>query len=527
MTDPKPASDEPEVVPDAESDLAIDDESPRGARRAALVALRLVRGTVGVWAAVAVILIVGLVPLPTVALAPPSVEVVPEPADEVRICAGGLLRLGDETGQDAGTGVALGAPSVRSGAVGGTVTTEVLATTDAGTGGTPAAPAIFQLTPEPDATLSAAQSQVVDTEGFSGYAAAACAEPSGSVWLVGGATTIGRTTLLTLANPTEVDATVSLTIYGENGAVTAPGLSGINVAAGSQRVLSLAGFAPELLSPVIHVQSRGGRVAAWLQQSITRILDPGGIELIGESAAPDIEQVIPGVRILDSVGVSRTLGREDYADLIAAVRLAVPGDENATVTVSVVPEDPALAGASFEIEVNAGSVLDVPLDSGVQAEGGGVALADGLYTVTVESDQPVVAGVRVSTAEEPATPVGQLSPFAPPLPPTTDFAWVSAAPALRGDTLFTVAPGADPRVTVVNTSESEIQLTLAAEGGADVSLVVPAHGSASAEVEPGISYLLPGSKDLRAGVSYATVGRLGAYPVVSGRPGSGPIVVLP
>jgi hypothetical protein len=205
----------------------------------------------------------------------------------------------------------------------------------------------------------------------------------------------------------------------------------------------------------------------------------------------------------------------------------VPGDDDATVTVSVVPEDSALAGASFEIDVAAGTVVDVPLDSGVQAEGGGVTLADGLYTVTVDSDQPVVSGVRVSTAEEPATPVDQLSPFAPPIPPTTDFAWVSAAPALRGDTLFTVAPGADPRVTVVNTSAAELEVTLEAEGGADVSLVVPAHGSASADVEPGLSYLVAGSADIRVAVSYAAVGRLGGYPVVSGRPGSGPIVVLP
>jgi hypothetical protein len=347
------------------------------------------------------------------------------------------------------------------------------------------------------------------------------------VWLVGGATTTGRTTLITLANPTEVDATVSLTIYGENGPVTAPGMSGINVAAGSQRILSLAGFAPELHSPVVHVESRGGRVAAWLQQSITRILDPGGIDLIGESAAPDVRQVIPGVRILDAVGVSRTLGREDYADLIAAVRLAVPGDEDATVTVSLVPEDPAVAGASFEIDVAAGDAVDVPLDSGVEAEGGGVALADGLYTVTVEADQPVVAGVRVSTVQEPATPVAQLSPFAPPLPPTTDFAWLSAAPAMRGDTLFTVAPGADPRVTVVNSSSADLEVLLDADGGADVSLVVPAHGSASAAIEPGLSYLLAGSKDLRAAVTYAAVGRLGGYPIVSSRPGSGPIVIRP
>ena len=64
-------------------------------------------------------------------------------------------------------------------------------------------------------------------------------------------------------------------------------------------------------------------------------------------------------------------------------------------------------------------------------------------------------------------------------------------------------------------------MLLEAQGGADVSLVVPAHGSASAVVEPGISYLVAGSEDLRAAVSYAAVGRLAGYPIVSGRPGSG------
>src|SRR5205085_1044033 len=144
------------------------------------------RGTVAVWAAVVIILIVGFVPLPTVAITPPSVVVEPIPADEVRLCAGAALRLGDASGQNAGSAIALGEPSVRSGSVGAELRPAALPTTDAGTGGTSAAPQLFVLTPAPDATLAAAQSQVVDQEGFSGFAATACAEPSGSVWLVGG-----------------------------------------------------------------------------------------------------------------------------------------------------------------------------------------------------------------------------------------------------------------------------------------------------------------------------------------------------
>jgi hypothetical protein len=510
------------------SDESTADASGDGrARRAGVIALRVARGTVGVWVAIAVILIVGLVPLPTVAITAPAVEVVPVQVDQLRLCAGAALRLGDVTGQDAGTAAPLGVPSVRSGVTGGQVSESVLASSDAGTGGTAAAPALFRLAPAESAALAAAQSQVVDAEGFTGLAATGCAEPNASIWLVGGATTVGRTTLLTIGNPSEVDATVAITIFSEEGVVRAPGMAGIHVAAGSQRVLSLAGYAPDLASPIVHVESRGGRVAAWLQQTVTRVLDPGGVDLIGESTEPALSQVVPGVRILDAIGVSRTLGRQDYADLVPVVRLGVPGDDDATVTVNVIPDDPSLTGTSFEIEVAGGTVADIPLDAGAHTESSEVGLADGMYTVRVEADRPVLAAVRVSTAEEPSVPVAQASPFVPPAAPETDFAWLPSAPELTAGTMVAVPPGSNPRFTVVNPESSEIEVLLVAQGGADVSIVVPANGTATVDVEPGTSYLIDGPEGLRASVTFAAVGRLAGFSVVSPLPGSRPIVIRP
>ena len=65
--------------------------------------------------------------------------------------------------------------------------------------------------------------------GLAGLAATACAEPTSSTWLVGGAATVGRTTLLLIANPTAVAAEVSIRMWGESGAITAPGMAGIDV----------------------------------------------------------------------------------------------------------------------------------------------------------------------------------------------------------------------------------------------------------------------------------------------------------
>ena len=41
-------------------------------------------------------------------------------------------------------------------------------------------------------------------------------------------------------------------------------MSGIVVKAGAQRVIPLAGFAPDVAAPVVHVTASGGQVVAFL-----------------------------------------------------------------------------------------------------------------------------------------------------------------------------------------------------------------------------------------------------------------------
>src|SRR4051812_16969131 len=93
-----------------DADSAVADSSPvraepadraGRARSAALVGLRVVAGAVGIVASVAIIGAVGLLPLPSHRIAVPTVTISPDPADQVRVCPGALLRLGDEAGQNA------------------------------------------------------------------------------------------------------------------------------------------------------------------------------------------------------------------------------------------------------------------------------------------------------------------------------------------------------------------------------------------------------------------------------------------
>jgi hypothetical protein len=498
---------------------------PGRARRVAIVGLRVVAGAVGLVAAAAIIAAVGLVPLHSRDAATPGVLVTPVPADQVRLCAGALLRLGDSTGQNASTASAIAAPSVRDGGIGATLTRSPLAASDAGSGGSSAAPAQLTIPPAAGATLSGAQSQVAEDDEFSGFAAASCAEPSGSIWLVGGSTSTGRTTILTLANPSPVDATIALTILGPDGAVSAPGMTGIVVKAGQQRVIPLAGFAPDIASPVVHIVARGGQVTGYLQQSIVRGLDAGGVDIIGAGADPAAKLVIPGVRVVNSIGVNRALALPDWDDVAAAVRVAVPGTVPAKVAVSLIPADATSGGISFQMDVAAGHVTELPLDSAEQGESATVAIPDGDYTVVLASDQPIVGGVRVSTVVD--SPGADATSTSDTTAPASDFAWYGSAPALIGDTAVSIAPGAAPVLAATNPTAAAITVTLKAQGGTDASLAVPAGGSASVPVDTGTTYLLTGGTGLVATISYAGPGQLAAYPVASARPVSGPITVHP
>lgn len=505
-------------------------------RRGLLIGARIVTGVVAAGVAVVVVGAVSFLPLPTVGTEPRSVTVDPAPADQVRVCPGAAVRLGDESGADADAAFAIGEARIAAAAQGGDLERVRLASADAGAASS-AAPEQLRVAPADGALVAGAQTQDVDAPDFVGLTAAACTEPSGSLWFVGGAMTIGRSTALLLANPTDVPSRVSVEIYGEDGPVSAPGMTGIDVPAQGQRIVSLAGFAPGVASPVVHVTARGGRVVATLQQSIVRGLDAVGVETIGAGADPHVGVVIPGVRIVDAVGTNRASALADWQDVIPALRVLVPGEVPADLTVRVVPVAGSAEGAvgtSFQLEVDPGVVSEIPLDAG-GAESGDApdgtgeeddthGLQDGVYTVFVDADQPIVAGVRVSTAVDPGSDAAPDEVLAAP---PSDLAWFSAAPALGETALVVVPAGPAPLLTIGNPTAADVEVEVAPAGGGAAQLVtVPAGGGVAVPVAPG-GYLLSASDGLSAGVVLAAPGALAAFVVAPPRPVAGPIVVHP
>lgn len=501
----------PDLFPE-QDDEQVATRAPLTARRVALVGVRLVAGAVGLGVAAATVAASVLLSLPTVSSTPPSALVTPVPTAQQLVCPGAVLRLADDTGQGATTSSALGAPTTSASSSSGSVARSPLEQSDASTGGTAEAPLTISTPPNPAdpaevILLSGAQSQQVAEGDFLGLAAADCSAVSADSWLVGGATTVGRTTLLTLSNPTEVAATVELELFGEDGAITAPGTSGIVVPASGQRVLSLAGFAPDVVSPVVHVTSTGGQVTAELQQSIVRGLEPGGVDIVGATVAPALEVVIPGLRVDDLASVQTLLGGgTGFSDLETVLRLYAPGEGTVSAIINVIPEDGVGTGASIPYDFDAGRVVEVPIGD----------LDSGNYTVTINADVPTLAAVRVSNA---ASPVGADTP-AP-----TDFAWLTAAVPLVTTAQVTVATGPAPLLHIANPTTAAASLSLTPQGGEATVVELPAGTSTSVPVVAGETYTIAGFDNLYAAVSLAGDGMIARYSARPSGVGSDPIRV--
>lgn len=495
-----------DIFPEQETDA----DAPKRvitARGVAVVGVRVVAGAIGIAVAGAVVAASALLPIPTVRSEPASQLVTPVPTAQQLVCSGSILRLADDSGAGATQASPIGAPAVRYDSSSGAVDSTPLDQSDAGTGGTGQAPTVIstppnQADPAEQILLSGAQAESLDEGDFVGLAAADCGVVSGDTWLAGGSTVVGRTTLLTLSNPTEVAATVNLELFGENGAITAPGTSGIVVPASGQRVLSLAGFAPDVLSPVVHVTSTGGQIVAELQQSIVRGLQPGGLDIVAPTSGPSLDNVIPGLLIVNGAGVQELQGGgTGFEDVRTVLRLFAPGAGTVQTTISVVPEDGTGTGTSFAFEIDAGRVTEIPIPE----------LADGSYTVRVQSEQPLVAAARVTTVASGAS----------------DFAWLSSAAELAARAQVTVATGPSPKLHLANASTAAVTVTLAASTGDDLTVEIAAGATANLAVVAGTTYELGGFDTLYAAVTFVGGGGIARYSAHPPGVGSTPVVVYP
>ena len=476
-----------------------------GSRRAVATGARIATGVVVVALGAAVVGAAFVLPLPAVTAAPSAETVDPAPAEEVRACPGPLVRLSDESGQDATaiSGVGTAQTDEAASTPDAAIDVSALLSPDDRTSTADSAPLRIALPADAaaagDTLFAAAQSQNIAEGDLVGLATAACGEASADSWLVAGSTTVGRTSFVELGNPGDVPAVVDLALYGEQGAIDAPGASNIDVPARSTRILSLAGLAPDLASPVLHVTAEVGAVTAALQQSVVRGLAPGGVELAGAVAGASTEQVIAGIRVSGTSSIAEQVGSPETADLQSVLRMVVPGADPASVTIRVSEERTGGTETEYQVGLTPGVVTEFPLQD----------IPDGLYSVTIDSDQPVVAGARTSTIVN-----GK-----------TDFAWYQPVEQLDSPFFVTIADAPGARLHLVNESEGDADVVFAKTDGTEsTGTFVP--GARSLSLEPG-SYLVTSSVPVGATVSYFGDGVLSSYSIARPGPEATPITVYP
>jgi hypothetical protein len=512
-----------------------------------------VAGIVGIGVSGAVVLALCVIPFPVLAGTPFGMTVDPTSSTAVRVCPGPLLSVQTRDG-DATSFIGFQAPDLVYASTNDPVDEKYLTLTDeANTNGT-LAPLALSVSPPSDGSIpliAGVQSQMVMSEELAGLAVAPCVEPEAESWLVGGASDLGQTTIVNLANASATDASVHIEVYGENGRIAPTGSNDVVVPAGSQKLVSLASLAPDLSSPVVHVASSGGSIAASLQQSLVRTIVPSGIEVVEPGSGPNTTQVMAGVALTGMSQFSDSEGGTVSSDEEPTVRVLSTTADPSDVVVTTIAED----GTSTEVKatVPGGVVLQLPFN----------AVPDGTYTVVVTGTTPIVSAVRSvvaagvdpfviapstatptpsssqsstpgstqgATANPTQSPTPQPAPLdgtpldgsaaapAPaPGPQQTmtggDFAWYASTSTLSATTLVAVAVADSAQLTLFNAGLERQSVSLSSDTGQDESVVLEPGRFAILSVATDAVYSIEGGAGVRAGVSYGGVGLISSATV--------------
>ena len=464
-----------------------------------------VTGVTGIVSAGAVALgIAALVtlPLPGYVGTAPSLSIAPVPAIQQRVCPGPLVEVMSQ-GSDDISFYSTGQTQYSEESSEKNFDNFWLDAVDNQNDALSAAPKVITVPPAASAEeaplLAGNQVEQIATEALSGLAAAACTDPGNDLWLVGGSTEIGRTTLVTLSNPTDVTATVTLEVFSEKGYIDSVTSEGIIVLPGEQRIISLAGYAPDVIAPVVRVMSNGGQVLANLQQSVTRTLAPSGVEWVAPGSGLATQQIIPGVFVAGQAEHDRSEVGNVVSDLEPAIRVVVPGEKDSKVTVKLLSS----TGKTVEYSANlkAKKVVQLPL----------AGIADGTYTVIITGQEPLVAGIRtIQGADSGAAAPAVTDPAAPVVPAGSetggDFTWLSSTSFLTDQILIPVPVGPAPTVTFYNPANRTAEVTLSAQGKKDINLKVKAGEMVTTPLAADAQYTAKGVQGLVGGLTFTGSG---------------------
>jgi hypothetical protein len=346
--------------------------------------------------------------------------------------------------------------------------------------------------------LSGFEYQIAELENMRGLSAASCQQPENELLFLGGSTAAGRESILILANPSPIDATVDIQIHTDLGEIQVSGLAGISVLAESTTLISLASFAPDSTQLAVQVRSEGAKVAGWIQQRTIRGTSAQGVDLIEPVAESSETVVIPGFLIRGTKELRKLFETEDYFDVLHTLRVFAP--EGANFTAQIVSSDPEVFGAVFLGQVEPGLVEDFPIDE----------LQNGDYSVIIQSDKPIFASLRAGIGKAEGNP-------------RSDFAWLTSSELITSERVA-LATGEGTFLTLANLGEDDESVRVKnLETGALTLISVPAFGSRTIPISG--THSISSEKGVYAQLTLLIDGKMAAYSIRDPKNVGGDVVV--
>lgn len=450
---------------------------------------RAVTGLLVVGAAATAVVLLGSATLPEVTRAPePIVVDTTQNSNRTLVCAGSFGVLGADPDRPGAT-IPTGAPAV---AIAGAAAGSTSLTRAEGGDGLPAV-----LTAPIDDPLAAGQVQAVATESLRGVGGSACAEPLNEQWLIGGGSSLGVSTTLSLGNPGAVPATVEVSVFDEHGAVDSVQTAGVRVGAGAEQTISLNGYAPERARLAVRVVSTGGPVTASLGVGESAGIEPFAVSSVTRQVAPQTELVIPGLANESDHehGPSDSGEGDEFPVLLRAL---APGSDGGQLRARAIDG----SGQSTDLGV-------IELVPGAIGELSIAVWPEGAHALVIDADVPVIAAAQGSVTE------GK----------EHDYEWFVPAPELTADTAVAAPIVSGGQLVLVNTGETAARVEVSSTAGSGKPRVQEVAAGAAVTVKAPADALLTSSEPVYAGVRYLKDADLAGYPVLAPDPRDGELTV--
>jgi hypothetical protein len=206
-----------------------------------------------------------------------------------------------------------------------------------------------------------------------GLAATSCPTPAAHWWFPGAASTVERSGVLQLANPTSGVAVVDVTFRGPHG-MLGSAATGLLVPPRGRTSLPLANAVPGVTNVAVEVTAQQGQVAAALTETRREGLEPAGVDLLPPAAEPRRTTVLTG---LPGDAQEHTITVANAGNAAAVVDMEVLGPRGAFTPTSL-----------DSLRVPAGAVAQTALPAAV-LDGATVGLR-------LTSDQPITASASSS-----------------------------------------------------------------------------------------------------------------------------------